>query len=63
MIQRRATEIDRRLVLHQMRVHGIAAGEHLPGKEHDVANVQGAHLGLSNGAVIEISRPVREVPR
>ena len=30
VIEHRAAQIDRRLVLHQVRVHRVAAGEHRP---------------------------------
>ena len=40
VIEHRAAQIDRRLVLHQMRVHGVAAGEHPARHQHDVADLQ-----------------------
>ena len=40
VIQDRATQIDRRIVLHQVRVHRIAAGKHRARQQHDVAHAQ-----------------------
>ena len=46
MVEHRAAQVDRRLVLHQVRVHGVAAGEHPARDQHDVADLERAHLLL-----------------
>ena len=47
VIEDRAAQIDRRLVLHQVRVDRVAAGEHAAGDHHDVADLERAHVGLA----------------
>ena len=44
VIEHRPAQIDRRLVLHQVRVHGVAAGEHPARHEHDVADLERADI-------------------
>ena len=44
VIEHRAAQIDRRLVLHQIRVDRVAAGEHPAGHQHDVADLQRADV-------------------
>ena len=62
VIQDRAVQIDRRRVLHQMRVHGVAAGEHAARDHHDVADLQRANGASVSGAFSATSRPVRTNP-
>ena len=44
MIQDRAAQIDRRLVLHQVRVDGVTSSEHAARHEHHVAHLEGPDL-------------------
>jgi hypothetical protein len=44
VIQHATPEVHRGFVLHQMRVHGVAPGEHAPGDEDDVPDPERANL-------------------
>ena len=56
-------QIHRRRILHQIRVHGVAARVHLAGDQHHVADLQRAHLLLRSAArVSTTSRPVSGKP-
>src|SRR5438445_9817857 len=44
MVENAAAQVDRRRVLHQVRVHGIAAREDAARDQHDVADLQRARL-------------------
>jgi len=46
VIEDRAVEIDGRRVLHQVRVHGVAAGEHTARDHDDVADLERADILL-----------------
>jgi len=48
VVENAARQIDRRLVLHQVRVDGVAAGEHAARDQHDIANLERADLRLGN---------------
>ena len=40
MVEHLSSEVDRRIVLHQVGVYGVAPGEHAAGHQHDVADVE-----------------------
>ena len=42
VIENRAVQIDRRRILHQVRVHGVAAGVTFAGDQHHVADFERA---------------------
>ena len=44
VVKHRAVEVHGWIMLLQIGVHGVAAGVHLSTDQHDVADVQGAHL-------------------
>ena len=46
VIDDRPAEIDRRLVRHQVMVHGIPAGVGATGEQHDIAHFERSHLLL-----------------
>ena len=51
VIQHGPVQIDRRLVLHQIRMHGVASGEHAAGHHHDIADLQRPHRGFGQRRV------------
>src|SRR5262249_12921714 len=44
VIERRALQADRRLILHQVGMNGVTAGEHFARDQHDIADLKSADL-------------------
>ncbi len=58
VVEDAAAQIDRRIVLHQVRVHGVASGEDAARDEHDVPDLQRPDLFVRDGR-LECDLPAR----